>query len=167
MNRLPHLVFVGDGELRQELEATAVASGAGKRIHFAGFVNQRELPRLYGAADVLVQASRETWGLTVNEAMACGTPAIVAAGTGCSKDLVHADQTGWVFPTGDLQALASRFEHASDPGRSTLAEKGSQTLTQVSRYSFRRTLESLQEITGWAGEESDVATSSLTSSDHA
>ena len=53
---------------------------------FAGFRNQSELPRYLAAADVLVLPSDagETWGLVVNEAMACGLPAIVSRAAGCA-----------------------------------------------------------------------------------
>jgi len=54
-----HLVFAGDGALRQELEAQAKTMGVAERVHFLGFVNQSGLPETYGAADVLVlQRSR-------------------------------------------------------------------------------------------------------------
>jgi glycosyltransferase involved in cell wall biosynthesis len=42
-------------------------------VHVLGFRNQSELPEIYGACDVFVQASeREPWGMVVNEAMASG-----------------------------------------------------------------------------------------------
>jgi glycosyltransferase involved in cell wall biosynthesis len=102
-------VFVGAGELEQTLRAEAAALGL--RAHFAGFKNQSELPACYAAADVLVLPSEsETWGLVVNEAMACGTPAIVSDVVGCAPDLVAEGKTGSVFPVGNVQALAACLE---------------------------------------------------------
>lgn len=97
----PHLLFVGDGEMRAELEASA-----GPGVVFAGFRNQGELPALYDLADVFVLASeREPWGLAVNEAMACGTAVVVGEAVGCAADLVD-DGCGRTVPAGDAAALS-------------------------------------------------------------
>jgi glycosyltransferase involved in cell wall biosynthesis len=99
-------LVVGGGPLRSELEALARARGA--RVTFAGFLNQTSMPRAYVAADCLVVSSTaETWALVVNEAMACGTPAIVSEGTGCAGDLVKPGVTGEIFRTGDAASLAA------------------------------------------------------------
>ena len=102
-------VFVGSGELEKELRELAVRENL--RVHFAGFKNQSELPRYYTAADVLVLPSDggETWGLVVNEAMACGLPAIVSDAVGCAPDLIEEGKTGFTFLLGDGEALAERL----------------------------------------------------------
>ena len=99
-------LMVGDGPLRADCEAAASEMGA--PIRFAGFLNQSQMVSAYVAADVLVLPSdgRETWGLVVNEAMACGRPAIVSDAVGCGPDLVLAGRTGDRFPLGDIGALA-------------------------------------------------------------
>jgi glycosyltransferase involved in cell wall biosynthesis len=99
-------LMVGDGPLRADCEAAASEMGA--PIRFAGFLNQSQMVSAYAAADVLVLPSdgRETWGLVVNEAMACGRPAIVSDAVGCGPDLVLAGRTGDRFPLGDIGALA-------------------------------------------------------------
>lgn len=102
-------VFVGAGELERELRASAEQLGV--RAQFVGFKNQTELPACYAGADVLVLPSDgdETWGLVVNEAMACGLPAIVSDAAGCAPDLIDPGRTGFVFPIGDEAALAGRL----------------------------------------------------------
>ena len=106
-------VFVGSGELEKELRVLAAQENL--RVHFAGFKNQSELPACYAAADVLVLPSDggETWGLVVNEAMACGLPAIVSDAVGCAPDLIEAGRTGFTFPLGDVTALADRLSRIS------------------------------------------------------
>lgn len=101
-----HLLFVGTGALDQELRRMAVEKGVG--VSFTGFLNQGEIVQAYAAADVLVLPSdyRETWGLVVNEAMACGLPAIVSDSCGCSPELVLEGVTGCQFPEGDISRLA-------------------------------------------------------------
>jgi len=101
-----HLLMVGDGDLRSECER--MARGRSLPVTFAGFLNQNEIARAYVASDCLVLPSDfgETWGLVVNEAMACGLPAIVSDRVGCRADLVRPWRTGAVFPFGDFRALA-------------------------------------------------------------
>jgi glycosyltransferase involved in cell wall biosynthesis len=100
------VVFAGSGELQGMLEK--IAAEAGVRASFLGFVNQSQLPAVYASADALVLPSdaQETWGLVVNEAMACGIPAVVSDAVGCGPDLVEPGVTGDVFPLGDAAALA-------------------------------------------------------------
>ncbi|MEO7297107.1 MAG: glycosyltransferase family 4 protein [Verrucomicrobiota bacterium] len=102
-------VFVGSGELESELRE--MASRENLRVHFAGFKNQTELPSYYTAADVLVLPSDggETWGLVVNEAMACGLPAIVSDAVGCAPDLIETGRTGFSYPVGNVDQLAERL----------------------------------------------------------
>lgn len=107
-------VFVGAGELEGSLRREAASSGVAATFH--GFQNQSRMPSVYAMADLLVLPSdhRETWGLVVNEAMACGVPAVVSDAVGCGPDLIEAGRTGAVFPLGDVAALAEAI-------RSTLA----------------------------------------------
>jgi glycosyltransferase involved in cell wall biosynthesis len=107
---LVEVAFAGSGELQGALAETAAAADV--PVRFFGFVNQSELPGIYASADVTVLPSdgRETWGLVVNEAMACGVPAVVSDAVGCGPDLVQAGVTGETFPLGDVAALAGAIE---------------------------------------------------------
>lgn len=102
-----HLLMIGTGELLESCKA--FAAGHGLPVTFAGFLNQSEIPRAYAVSDCLILPSDhgETWGLVVNEGMACGLPAIVSNEVGCHPDLIAPGETGLVFPTGDVEALAS------------------------------------------------------------
>ncbi len=93
-----HLVLTGNGELETELKNHA---GDKKNIHFMGFQNQQRMPAIYQLADVFVLPSKgpgETWGLSVNEAMASGKPVLVSDKCGCAFDLVEEGKTGYTFP---------------------------------------------------------------------
>lgn len=99
--------YVGAGPLETDLRRQA--ADAGLRVSMLGFRNQTELPAIYAAADFVVLPSdeHETWGLVINEAMACGTPAVVSQAVGCCPDLVSAGQTGESYALGDLHGLAA------------------------------------------------------------
>jgi glycosyltransferase involved in cell wall biosynthesis len=101
-----HLLIVGSGDLEKQLRSHATRLDL--PVSFAGFLNQRELSSAYAAADALVLPSDscETWGLVVNEAMACGLPAIVSDQVGCAEDLVQPGLTGLVYPCHDVNKLA-------------------------------------------------------------
>jgi glycosyltransferase involved in cell wall biosynthesis len=103
-------VFVGAGELEGSLRQEAASSGVPAIFH--GFQNQSRMPSLYAAADLLVLPSDhlETWGLVVNEAMACGVPAVVSDAVGCGPDLIDPGRTGAVFPLGDVTALSEAIQ---------------------------------------------------------
>jgi glycosyltransferase involved in cell wall biosynthesis len=103
----PYLLFVGDGEERAALEASI---GDDEGVRVLGFRNQTELPAFYDLADIFVLPSeREPWGLSVNEAMACGTAIIASDQCGCAADLVD-DSCGAVVAAGDSQALAEALQ---------------------------------------------------------
>jgi glycosyltransferase involved in cell wall biosynthesis len=101
------LVVAGAGELAGRMEEAARAGGVDAR--FLGFVNQSGLPSVYASSDVVVLPSTavETWGLVINEAMACGVPAVVSDAVGCEPDLIEPGITGAVAPLGDVAGLAT------------------------------------------------------------
>ncbi|MFV9507628.1 MAG: glycosyltransferase, partial [Oscillochloridaceae bacterium umkhey_bin13] len=89
------------------------------------------------AADLLVLPSdgSETWGLVVNEAMACGLPALVSDQVGCAPDLIIPDQTGTTFPHGDVSALVAQLlTYIEQPIR--LIENKTAAVRHIQRYSI-------------------------------
>jgi glycosyltransferase involved in cell wall biosynthesis len=104
---IPYLVLVGDGEERARLEARASELKL-EGVRFAGFRNQSELPGFFAMAQAFVLPSRhEPWGLIVNEAMASGCAVVVSDDVGAHTDLVTNGVEGFVYPTGDVDALAA------------------------------------------------------------
>jgi glycosyltransferase involved in cell wall biosynthesis len=100
------LVFAGDGIAREELTQQAKRIGPGI-ICFPGFAQREDLARLYALAEALVLPTHsDTWGLVVNEAMACGLPIIVSSVAGCSSDLVEDGWNGYVVPPRDPWKLS-------------------------------------------------------------
>jgi glycosyltransferase involved in cell wall biosynthesis len=103
-----YLAFAGDGPERLNLERRATELGLTDRVRFLGFLNQSQLPSAYCAADLLVLPSLfEPFGLVVNEAMLCGLPVAVSDRVGARFDLVRPGENGYVFPAGDVEALAA------------------------------------------------------------
>ncbi len=101
------LLIAGDGPLRGAAERLAGRIGV-PDVHFAGFLDESELPEAYVAADVFVLPSKlhETWGLVVNEAMNFGLPVIVSDKVGCGEDLVRHGANGLVTAHDSVSTLA-------------------------------------------------------------
>jgi glycosyltransferase involved in cell wall biosynthesis len=105
------VVVAGSGEMDAELRELALGLELGAHVTFTGFVNQRELPALYGACDVFaLPAQDEPWGLVVNEVMNAGLPLVLGAGVGCAADLLQPGVNGLACEAGDAVSLAAALE---------------------------------------------------------
>ena len=101
-------LITGDGALRNELEEQAQQEGLDK-VYFLGNVSQEDLCRLYSCADVnVVPSRRDPGGLVAVEAMACGTPVVLANEEGMS-DFVN-ESVGALVPAEDARALAQAID---------------------------------------------------------
>ncbi len=91
------LVLVGDGALGGEI--TKIAATSPNMFRILPFQNQTKMPIVYRVGDVLVlpSARNETWGLAVNEAIACGRRVLISDRVGCAPDVVRNRQIGDVF----------------------------------------------------------------------
>jgi glycosyltransferase involved in cell wall biosynthesis len=127
MPDLPHLVVVGDGPERENLEE--LAKQVYPSAEFIGAKHGNELKPYFAEADLFVLPG--TGGLAVQEAMSYGLPVIVAKGDGTQDDLVRAEN-GWQIPPGDYQALVSTMRDAlSDTAR--LRKMGEESYRIVSQ----------------------------------
>ena len=123
------VVMVGDGPLREELQAHAGA----RLADFRGFLQPREVVRVLAAADVFVLPSRyEPWGAAACEAMAAGLPAVLSADVGCAPDLAGGCEAAAIVPTEDPVALADALQRLlAAPDRPT----------RLARLARRRSIE--------------------------
>jgi glycosyltransferase involved in cell wall biosynthesis len=107
---LPPLKIVGDGPLAAEVQAAAAADA---RIEWLGRLGSEEVHRVMGEAMTVVMPSvwYETFGRTIAEAFATGTP-VIASRLGAMAELVDDGRTGWHFAAGDADDLAAKVRHA-------------------------------------------------------
>ena len=110
-----HLIFVGDGPSKPEVDKRAAELGAEGWVHFLGM--RADVPALLSLADVLVQPSHaDAMPLSVLEAMAVGVP-VVATAVGDVPSML-AGRAGVTVPPEDREALeATLRELLSDPAR--------------------------------------------------
>lgn len=104
-----HLVFVGAGPLEGAVKARAAGSPF---VSFLPLQPAAALRRLYASADFFVLPSvGEPWGLVVNEALMCGTPAIVSRGA-ASCELIKEGRNGLCVAPADTEALSRALRRA-------------------------------------------------------
>jgi glycosyltransferase involved in cell wall biosynthesis len=139
------LVFAGEGPLRSDLEAEVSALGIAGRVRFLGFANQTQLPAIYTGADLMVLPSvYDAFGVVVNEAMLCGCPVIASDHVGAARDLIADGHTGFVYPCGEVDALAALLQRAL-ASRAQLTELGRAARTRMESWSPRENIEATVE----------------------
>ena len=99
-----HLLLIGEGRLRPNLERYAWLNRIDDRIHFLGF--RQDVQSLLSQADVLWQAAgSERLSNAILEAMVAGIP-VVAADTGGNRELVVDAETGYLVPINERAGFA-------------------------------------------------------------
>jgi glycosyltransferase involved in cell wall biosynthesis len=137
------VIFLGNGGLRAEMESFAKERNL--NVHFAGFVNQTDLPKHYAMADVFVLPSFDDPRATVvNEAMASGLPVVISDRCGPIGDIVQHGDNGYVFAPGDVPALARHLDAlAADPElRARMAGRSREI---ISTWDYRRGVAGVME----------------------
>ena len=100
-----HLLVIGDGELRGELQRRVAALGLEPRVHFAGA--RRDLGNVLAAIDVFVMPSLwEGLPLSLVLAMGAGLPVIATRVAGIPEVIEH-DVSGLLVPPGDKDQLSA------------------------------------------------------------
>lgn len=133
------LVLVGNGELEVELKKTYSSHPS---ILFIDFQNQSVMPVVYRLANVFVLPSKgpnETWGLAVNEAMACGRAVIASDKCGCSQDLILNGRNGYVFNSGSSNSLRNSLRLAIEE----FEKMGEQSQEIIKEWSYSKTIDQL------------------------
>ena len=144
-------LFIGDGPERQKLEAQAEALGLSDTVRFLGF--RDDVPALLPLLDLFVLPSiSEGLPNVILEAMAAGVP-LAASAVGGIPEVVESGRHGWLFPSGDVDALADRLQQAmNDP--LALKKMGAEARAHVvAHYSMAaqiRTFEALYRLGGAA-----------------
>lgn len=144
-----HLVFVGTGHLESDLKNKVMFQNEEKkrRIHFIDFANQSRMPGIYEMADVFVlpsSGSNETWGLAVNEAMACRKAVLVSDQCGCANDLVKEGINGYVFQSNNRVDLIVKMRLLSSQ-MDKLKNMGQQSFEMIQNWSFEKIAEVIEK----------------------
>lgn len=106
-----HVTIAGDGPLRPQLEKFVSDNNLSEKVEFVGFIDEKDKPRYYAAADISVfpSTSGESFGFVLVEAMASGRSAIIAADNPGYAALLS-DKSEMLFKAGDVAALTSKLK---------------------------------------------------------
>lgn len=106
-SKVCRLVIIGDGPEHDKITDYIANNCLNNFVTCLPFLSQEELAGVYQKAKALISSSSsETWGLVINEAMACGCPIIASKECGATDALVHDKVNGYSFSCGDLETLA-------------------------------------------------------------
>lgn len=132
------LLLLGNGPLEEDLKKL---SANDKNIQFLPFQNQSMMPVVYRLCNVFCLPSQgpgETWGLAINEAMACGKPTIVSNKVGCYSDLIIENETGWIFNYDSENELKSSLNQLKTQDLETI---GNNAKLHIEQWSFDKIVE--------------------------
>ena len=120
-DRLPaeaHLLMVGDGPARAELEEQARRLGVAERVTFTGVVQREAVPDYVAAFDIALQPHVVAYAspLKLIEYLALGRPIVAPDSPNICEILDH-EQTGLLFPAGNTEAFGEAIVRlANDAG---------------------------------------------------
>jgi L-malate glycosyltransferase len=118
-----HLTMLGNGSLASAIRQIFLVGAVYDRVQFPGQVTYEDLPSQYQKADLYICASHsDGTSISLLEAFACGTPAIISDIPG-NQEWVTPGVNGWLFTDGDAEALASEILKAMEH-RQVLPEMG-------------------------------------------
>ncbi len=138
-----HVVFVGNGLLEDEVKAKSKGM---ENIHFLPFQNQSRMPVVYYLSDILALPSQgpgETWGLVINEAMACERAVLVSTKAGCAIDLVENGKNGYIFESGNLQQCVDVMNKMM-VSKDQLRKMGEYSHKKIQEWSFQAIVSSIE-----------------------
>lgn len=144
----PHLVLIGEGSERVQLENQIKTLGLRSRVTITGFVNETLKQSLLATADVFVFPSAwplEGFGMTTIEAMQWAVP-VITTGFGPQSEIVSDGQTGLYFHANDSQSLANQIQKLlNDPSLAKrLGESGREKV--LATFTAERMHQQLDEI---------------------
>jgi glycosyltransferase involved in cell wall biosynthesis len=102
------------------------------------------MPVVYRLGNAFVLPSQgpgETWGLSVNEAMACGLPVLVSNRCGCAFDLVK--DNGFIFESNNLNALLEQMQKLFAE-RNHWAGNGNKSNQSISQFHYSKIADILE-----------------------
>lgn len=101
-----YILWVGDGDLREETLRLARQFGIEGRVRLPGYSSPEDIPKWLGLIDVFLLTSRsEGLPFSILEAMAARRP-VVASSVGAIPEVIEDGVTGWLFTPGNPEEAA-------------------------------------------------------------
>jgi len=108
------LLLLGGGSQERLLKDILSSGGVAERVEFGGQVRHADLPHFYRMADLYISPSHvDGSSVSLMEALACGLPCLVSD-IPANREWVTDAENGWLFPDGNVEALAAHILQAID-----------------------------------------------------
>jgi len=136
-------LIVGNGPMEKLLREEAAEN---RQVTFIDFQNQLNMPVVYRLCDLFILPSvSETWGLSINEAMACGRGVLVRDTCGCATDLVTDNYNGFIFKVEELGRLIENIkEMVLD--RQKVSSFGEKSVQKIKSYSYENVAKAVEQL---------------------
>lgn len=136
-------LLVGNGIHETSLKERAAAN---PDVLFLDFQNQQLMPVVYRLGNALILPSNsETWGLAINEAMACGKPVLVSNKAGGAVDLVDNGRNGFIIDPANVDQCAGVL---TDLARNSdrLGQMGTASREKIRDFSFEHIAQAIETL---------------------
>ncbi|MCA9031091.1 MAG: glycosyltransferase family 4 protein [Planctomycetaceae bacterium] len=132
------IVLIGDGILRESIEAEIKQLGLADHFRFTGLVPPTRIPELLGALDMVVHTSQwEGLARVLPQGLIAGKP-VISYDVGGAREVVIPNETGFLLPRDSVDELAdAMLTLASDPDlRHRMGTEGRRRFTEQFRHQF-------------------------------
>ncbi len=140
-----HLVIVGNGP---EEETLKNLYGNINNVTFLGFQNQMMMPVVYQLCDAFVLPSigpGESWGLSMNEAMAAGKAVIASDRCGGAIDLIMNGGNGYIFEAGNADDLFIKMKCLNDK-KNDIGKFEEMSLSKIEGFTFQKFVSAIETV---------------------
>jgi glycosyltransferase involved in cell wall biosynthesis len=155
-----HLVICGSGPEQEKINNVLhnLPLEHQCKIHLYGHVEPKNIVDFFSVASFFILPSiSESWGLVVNEAMACSLPVIVSNRAGSSFDLVLDGENGWIIDPFDIDGMAQVLNRAANMDEKMREEFGRKSRALINDWDLDRycrgVIESSRMATDHAGKK--------------
>ena len=139
-----HLLIAGTGVLENELKE--ISKSNLDKIHFLGFQNQNAMPSVFNSSNVFILPSTsETWGLSINEAMAAGNSILLSDKCGAAYDLVEENVNGFIFPISNFEILKEKILYLIN-NKTQVKEMGQKSCEKIKEYNYLKCVNVIENI---------------------
>ncbi len=138
------LIIVGEGDFKSYCENLTKELSLNSRIHFLRGCLSNEAPYFYKNSDIFVLPARfridasvqmESWGFTVNEAMALEIPIVTTTAVGSGFDLIIDKVTGALAEAGNVESLAKKINFIINNNQNNkIGKKAREHLLSICNY---------------------------------
>ena len=142
------LILIGDGPLKNVINELILDNNIS--VITPGYVKYSELPFYYGISDLFIHpAKSEPYGVSVQEAMACGLPVITSTMVGSAYDYLIFGHNGDIYPVGDFIQLSDLI--LAYRNKKGICDVSNLSKLCADKWSYERTINEFKSCLGLIG----------------